>query len=267
MKPSSSHQHGGHRARMRNRYFETGLSGFQPHEALELILYCTIPKKDVNPLAHTLLDTFGTVDAVLCASDEELLSISGIGQRTCDLLHALSDACDYYSAARYSGTRTIVNLETAVRISRMLSRQHHTRELLIFFENHAGTLLSVRCYPGRPNDPAVIRSILSAALSANAYSAVIALNDFHPLRRLSRTETDALFPLLEALAGIDIYVIDFVLLSGDHICSLRSIRMLQDEHSSFRTALPRLYEWLGPIQENPEDSGWHHISVFGDTML
>ena len=50
--------HAGHRRRMRARFFAAGLNGFQPHEALELILYCAVPKRDVNPLAHALLDEF-----------------------------------------------------------------------------------------------------------------------------------------------------------------------------------------------------------------
>ena len=267
MKSSSAHPHGGHRARMRSRYFETGLTGFQPHEVLELILFSTIPKKDVNPLAHALLEKFGTVDEVLSAPDEELLAVPGVGQRTCDLLHALSDTCDYYSSTRYSGARTLINLKAAVRLARLLSRQHHTRELLVFFENHAGTLLSARTYPGRPNDPAVIRTILSVALSMNAYSAVIALNDFCPLNRPGRAETNEVYPLLDALAATDVYVIDFFRMSGDHICSLRSLKLLQDENSSFRTALPKLVGWLDPVKENTEGPGWYHISIFGDDMI
>ena len=52
-------EHVGHRKRLRERAVRTDLEGFQPHEVLELLLSETIPRKDVNPLAHALIDRFG----------------------------------------------------------------------------------------------------------------------------------------------------------------------------------------------------------------
>ena len=45
-------EHHGHRERLRERFAKAGLDGFAPHEALELLLTFTIPRQDVNPLAH-----------------------------------------------------------------------------------------------------------------------------------------------------------------------------------------------------------------------
>ena len=47
--------HDGHREKMRHRFCETGLEGFADHEALELLLYYAIPRRDTNELAHRLL--------------------------------------------------------------------------------------------------------------------------------------------------------------------------------------------------------------------
>ena len=48
-------EHAGHRERLRARFAQSGLTGFAPHEALELLLTFAIPRRDVNPLAHQLL--------------------------------------------------------------------------------------------------------------------------------------------------------------------------------------------------------------------
>lgn len=61
-------EHEGHRKRLRERAAQTGLEGFQPHEVLELLLSETIPRKDVNPLAHALIDRFGSFSGVLNAA-------------------------------------------------------------------------------------------------------------------------------------------------------------------------------------------------------
>lgn len=47
--------HDGHREKMRRRFLETGLEGFADHEALELLLYYAIPRRDTNPIAHALM--------------------------------------------------------------------------------------------------------------------------------------------------------------------------------------------------------------------
>ena len=63
--------HDGHRSRMRERFRREGLNGFADHEALELMLFYAIPQRNVNPLAHALLERFGSFHAVLEAPAEQ----------------------------------------------------------------------------------------------------------------------------------------------------------------------------------------------------
>ncbi len=78
--------HTGHRHRLRWRFEENGLQGFSDHEILELLLTYAIPRIDVNPLAHKLMTAFGSFDAVLDASPEELKKVDGMGERSAALL-------------------------------------------------------------------------------------------------------------------------------------------------------------------------------------
>ena len=80
------HNHAGHRQRLRQRFCATGLSGFAPHEVLELMLGYAIPRQDVNPLAHTLMDTFGSLQGVLEAKPDQLLAVHGVGEETATLI-------------------------------------------------------------------------------------------------------------------------------------------------------------------------------------
>ncbi len=67
--------HTGHRERLRNRIRNEGVMGLEPHEVLEALLYPCIPLKDTNPIAHSLIKAFGTLDAVLLAPESELAAI------------------------------------------------------------------------------------------------------------------------------------------------------------------------------------------------
>ena len=85
-------EHAGHRQRMRERFRAGGLEGFADHEVLELMLFYAIPQRNVNPLAHRLLDRFGTLHAVLEAPVEELMKVEGVGQYAALLLSLFSHA-------------------------------------------------------------------------------------------------------------------------------------------------------------------------------
>lgn len=85
--------HRDHRQRMKNRLAENADS-LSRHELLEILLYYAIPRKNVNPLAHLLLERFGTLENVLHAQEEELLSVEGVGRSTADFLIAVGKVAD-----------------------------------------------------------------------------------------------------------------------------------------------------------------------------
>ena len=69
--------HEGHRARVKKRFLEEGLDHFSDIQALELLLFYAIPRADTNPIAHRLLDHFGSLSQVLEANPEELKKSPG----------------------------------------------------------------------------------------------------------------------------------------------------------------------------------------------
>lgn len=78
--------HKGHREKVKQRYYETGLTSMPDHNILEMLLFFGIPQKDTNPLAHTLIETFGSFSGVLEASRTDLLSVKGMTESAACLL-------------------------------------------------------------------------------------------------------------------------------------------------------------------------------------
>lgn len=73
--------HTGHRQRLRQRFLASRARGLQEAELLELLLTYAIPRQDVAPLAHRLLERFGSLPNVLAASHNELTAVPGIGEQ------------------------------------------------------------------------------------------------------------------------------------------------------------------------------------------
>lgn len=70
---NKSELHAGHRNRMRSRFIENGGSGFKAHELIELLLFSSIPRRNVNEDAHILVNTFGSLSALLNAHPEDII--------------------------------------------------------------------------------------------------------------------------------------------------------------------------------------------------
>lgn len=62
--------HNGHRERSCQEFLSGGLAHFSEPRVLELLLFYSRPRGDVNPLAHQLLETFGSLAGVLDASPQ-----------------------------------------------------------------------------------------------------------------------------------------------------------------------------------------------------
>ena len=72
--------HSKHRERLKKKFIIHGFDVFENHEILELILFYAIPRKDTNPIAHELIDKFGSIDAVFDAPFSALKEVNGIGK-------------------------------------------------------------------------------------------------------------------------------------------------------------------------------------------
>ena len=92
--------HDGHRQRLKNRFLKEGLDSFSEIQVLELLLFYCIPRKDTNPIAHALLDHFGSLSQVLEAPAEELQKVEGVGESAATFLHLTTEVGRYYLVNR-----------------------------------------------------------------------------------------------------------------------------------------------------------------------
>ena len=91
--------HDGHRQRLKTEFLARPDS-FPDHKLLELLFFYANPRSDTNPLAHELIDRFGSLAGVLDASVDELYKVKGVGEHTAVLLRMLPALLGRYQASR-----------------------------------------------------------------------------------------------------------------------------------------------------------------------
>ena len=92
--------HSGHRGRLRDIIEKTDATTLPEHQILELVLTYVLPQKDVNPLAHQLLNEFGSIANVFDASKSELMKINGVGEVVASFLSFCSKLPEIYYKSR-----------------------------------------------------------------------------------------------------------------------------------------------------------------------
>src|ERR1700758_5577431 len=69
----------GHRARLRARFRQAGADALSDYELLELLLFRALPRRDVKPLAKSLIEKFGSFAEVIAAPEKRLAEVKGLG--------------------------------------------------------------------------------------------------------------------------------------------------------------------------------------------
>ncbi len=75
---ASPHYHG-HRERLRARFREAGSDAGTDYELLELRLFRALPRRDVKPLAKSLIAKFGSFAEAIAAPPTRLAEVAGLG--------------------------------------------------------------------------------------------------------------------------------------------------------------------------------------------
>lgn len=70
----------GHRERLKERFRSKGADAFEDYELLELLLFRSVPRRDVKPIAKALIRRFGSFAEVLGAAPERLQEVEGVGE-------------------------------------------------------------------------------------------------------------------------------------------------------------------------------------------
>ena len=210
-----SSQHTGHRQRMRARVEQYGLGSLAPHEALEYVLYITNTRKDTNGLAHVLMDRFGDFAGVLDASEEDLLTVEGVGPSTARMLHLLPQIGRYYTQCAVNGKKC---MKTTDQLAEYLMAQFagtvQERALLAALD---GTSDRVSLE---------IKDVVAAALKGGTDSVVLCHNHPNGVALPSREDLMATENIVRALGLVKVHLRDHIILTESEYFSMREANRL-----------------------------------------
>ncbi len=217
--------HDGHRNRVRERFLEEGLEKFRDHQALELLLFYAVPRKDTNELAHKLLNRFGNLSQVLDAPVDSLES-SGLSHSAAVLLKLVPELCGRYYQEKYDSNDPVdVSDDSLGRIiiPYFISAQEE-RVLLMLLDSRGGRLYCDIISKGSISASDVnVRKILQLAVKYNARAAVIAHNHPSGIALPSGSDIKITKMIKQSLAAVGVVLMDHIIVAGKGYSSMAEL--------------------------------------------
>lgn len=220
--------HTGHRQRMREEFLRTGAAGMEDHRLLELILFYAIPQGDVNPLAHRLVDEFGSLAGVFHATYDQLVKVPGVGHNTAVLLQLIPAAAARYMEQSASFDGQIVSIwQLKELLEPYFFSQRDEQAYLVCLDGKSKVLAIRKLGEGIVDTVQIVtRKVLEAALACNASQVVLAHNHVSGVACPSHADIDTTLRLKNLLAEADIALLDHLIFAGGDMVSMAQSGLL-----------------------------------------
>lgn len=214
--------HDGHRQRLKEQFRKNGLDSFTDVQALELALFYCIPRQDTNPIAHKLIDHFGSLAQVLEAPVEELMKVPGIGENAAVYLHMITELGRYYLVNRSIQNTILTTVEQCAEymVPFFFGRRVET-VFLLCLDAKCKVLCCKEVGEGSVNSAGIsVRKIMETALGANATTVVLAHNHPSGVAVPSGEDIQTTRRIAMALQAVDIHLADHIVVADDDYVSM-----------------------------------------------
>lgn len=220
--------HDGHRERLRKSYLEHGLMRMNDINALELLLFYAIPRRDTNEIAHHLLERFGSLDAVFTAPVEELCEVDGIGESAAALITLIPDIMKKSRLSKAREIRQIRSSEDAgAYLLPYFMNEKDEVAYLLCLDSKRAVICCTEMGRGVVNGvDASIRHIVEKALKVRACSVIIAHNHPDGIALPSREDDVFTRALYNALETVGIRLEDHIIVADEDYISIADTGML-----------------------------------------
>ena len=214
--------HDGHRQRLKERFLTEGLDHFDELYVLELLLFYCIPRKDTNPIAHRLLDHFGSLTAVFDATVEELQKVPGISKNTATFLTLIPQTGRYYQVKRSEPGDILTTIEQCGKylVPYFYGRENET-VFLLCLDAKCKVLGCKMVGEGSVNSASVpIRRVVEIALNTNATTVVLAHNHPSGLAFPSADDIQTTLRVAKAMEAVEITLADHIVVADNDFVSM-----------------------------------------------
>jgi len=218
----------GNRERLRRRFMEGGADALPDYELLELVLARAIPRRDVKPLAKTLLAKFGSFADVLAAPPARLMEVEGVGNGL------VVDLKIVHAAGLRLLKRQVMNRPLLTTWSQVLDyctaamAYAEKEQFRILFLDRKNALIADEVQQEGTVDhtPVYVREVVKRALELSASAIILVHNHPSGDPTPSPADIDMTRRIVEAADKLGIKVHDHIIVGRTGHASLKGLKLM-----------------------------------------
>lgn len=222
---SDEPHHGtGHRARLRARLLGGGPDALADHEVIEYLLMTAIPRKDVKPLAKSLLTRFGGLAGVFNADSAALAKHPGMGETSAAALKIVALAARRLARAGVQELPILASWQALLDYLTIdMAHLGHERVRVLYLDTKNRLVQDDLVSEGTLDEAAIHpRTVVKKALDLGAAALILVHNHPSGSPEPSRADVQITNRIAEAGRLLGITVLDHVIIGKEGSVSLKS---------------------------------------------
>ncbi len=223
-RPDPANDPSGHRKRLRQRLLDGGMDSLADHEVIELLLMQAVPRRDMKPLARSLIQRFGSLAGVLQAEPRTLATHPGMGDASAVALRIVTVAATRMARQKVREAPVIGSWQALIDYL-TIDMAHLTRERVrVLYLNTRNMLILDDLVGDGSIDEAAIhpREVIRRALDIGATGIILVHNHPSGSPEPSRADIEITHRIAEAGRLLGISVHDHVVIGREGHISLRA---------------------------------------------
>jgi DNA repair protein RadC len=221
------HYHG-HRERLRERFREAGAEALSDYELLEAVLFRAQPRRDVKPLAKTLIATFGSFAEVISAPVTRLAEVKGLGDATITELKLVQAAASRLIRGEVKKRPVLSSWSAVLDYCRSAQAFADREQFRVIFLDKRNRLIADELQQVGTIDhtPVYPREVVKRALELSA-SAIILVHN-HPSGDPTPSQADIQMThqIMTVASALGVSVHDHIIVGRDGHASLKGLKLI-----------------------------------------
>jgi DNA repair protein RadC len=221
------HYHG-HRDRLRARFTEVGGDALPDYELLELVLFRSIPRRDVKPVAKELLKRFGTFAEVLAAPAPRLMEVEGIGESVVNDLKIVEAAARRIAKGAVAKRPVLSSWSAVLDYCRTAMAFADREQFRLLFLDKRNALIADEVQQSGTVDhtPVYPREVVKRALELSATALILVHN--HPSGDPTPSSADIKMTrdIIDVAKPLGITIHDHIIVGREGHASFKGLRLI-----------------------------------------
>lgn len=221
------HYHG-HRERLRARFRTAGADALSDYELLEMVLFRAMPRRDVKPLAKTLIGQFGSFAEVVHAPQPRLRECVGLGEAAITEIKLIAAATSRVAKGQLKQRKLLSSWASVIDYCRTAMAFADKEQFRILFLDKRNQLIAdeVQQIGTVDHTPVYPREVIKRALELSATAIIMVHN--HPSGDPTPSSADVQMTrsVIDIATPLGISLHDHIIVGKNGHASLKGLKLI-----------------------------------------